>query len=127
MSKLSSVEAMMEHFHLPVNVEPTVSALPVGLVQDRLLLLEEELEELRHGFISCDKANVLDALVDLQVVLLGTVLTAGMQSVFDEAFRRVMVTNMAKVTGVNATRASMTRDIVKPEGWKRPDLEDLVQ
>jgi len=69
----------------------------------------------------------LDALVDLVYVAMGTAYLHGFD--FDEAWRRVHAANMAKVRAERADQSlrGSTFDVVKPPGWKAPDLSDLVQ
>jgi predicted HAD superfamily Cof-like phosphohydrolase len=69
----------------------------------------------------------LDALVDLVYVALGTAVMHGFD--FDEAWRRVHAANMQKVRATMAEESARSSilDVVKPPGWKAPDLSDLVQ
>lgn len=62
----------------------------------RANLINEELNELIVAFNEEDKVEMLDALVDLQYVLYGAVLTFGMQDVWKEAFENVHQSNMSK-------------------------------
>lgn len=71
-------------------------------------------------------ADALDALVDLDYVLLGTALQLGLGPVYDEAWRRVQAANLLKVAGKNGTRGFI-KDAVKPVAWSAPDLSDLVR
>tara|TARA_R100000234_G_scaffold46829_1_gene28002 strand:- start:22401 stop:22841 length:441 start_codon:yes stop_codon:yes gene_type:complete len=66
--------------------------------------------------------ELLDALVDLTYVTLGTAYLMGFD--FDEAWNRVHAANMQKVP--KSTERS-EHDVVKPEGWQPADLEDLCQ
>ncbi len=70
--------------------------------------------------------ETLDALVDLDYVLLGTVLQLGLGPVYEEAWRRVQAANLLKVAGVKSTRG-FTKDAVKPVAWLPPDHTDLVE
>jgi predicted HAD superfamily Cof-like phosphohydrolase len=80
----------------------------------------------------CDAVNdqdlegVLDGLVDLVYVALGTALNFGLD--FDEAWDRVQQANMEKVA-VRATSSEGRHktDVVKPRGWEPPSFKDLVQ
>jgi predicted HAD superfamily Cof-like phosphohydrolase len=69
----------------------------------------------------------LDALVDLVYVALGTAYLHGFD--FDEAWRRVHEANMKKVRAERKEQSlrGSTFDVVKPLGWKPPDLSDLVR
>lgn len=90
----------------------------------RINCLTEEVQEYKE---STTKADELDALVDLAVFALGTAERQGMLGAFEEAFERVMKANMAKQVGPNTKRDSFAIDLVKPEGWTAPVLDDLVK
>lgn len=70
-------------------------------------------------------SDALDGFVDLEYVLLGTVLQMGYGAVYDEAWRRVHEKNMLKEIGVKPSRGYF-KDVIKPPGWTPPDLQDLV-
>lgn len=69
----------------------------------------------------------LDALVDLVYVALGTAALQGFD--FEEAWRRVHASNMLKTrhSSTNPGKRNSRYDVVKPAGWIRPNLKDLVQ
>lgn len=105
-----------------------VRELPASVASLRKKLLLEELTELVSALDAGDQAEILDALVDMQYVLTGTVLACGMRDVFDEAFLRVHIANMNKmaVQSRSESKRDNPHDIVKPPGWKAPDLRDLI-
>ncbi len=72
-----------------------------------------------------DVAEQFDALLDLAVFAIGT---ADRQNLpWDNGFDRVMEANIAKELGANGDkRGGFKRDLVKPEGWEPPVLNDLV-
>lgn len=76
-----------------------------------------------------DMEKQLDSLVDLCYVANGTAYLQGFN--FDEAYRRVHEANMNKVrvesTDLTKSTRSSKYDVVKPEGWKAPDLSDLIK
>jgi predicted HAD superfamily Cof-like phosphohydrolase len=94
---------------------------------DRHHLMTEELSEYLQAGDSGDLELILDALVDLQYLLFGTVLAHGMQDVFTEAFRRVHIANLGKKPGVQSTRKLLSTDVIKPKGWEPATFEDLVK
>ena len=72
--------------------------------------------------------GMLDALVDLVYVTLGTSHLHGFN--FREAWRRVHDANMRKVraqVGRVGPRGNHEFDVIKPEGWTAPSHADLVQ
>lgn len=82
-----------------------------------------------------DPEGVLDALVDLQYVLLGTANFLGFfkkyegleRTLFESAWRRVHYANMRKERAERPTKRGTTFDVVKPKGWSPPYLNDLVR
>lgn len=97
--------------------------LPDDLATFRSGFLQEELNEYNAAFTKVDQ---LDALVDLVYVALGTAYLQGFD--FREAWRRVHAANMLKVRATHASQSARnsTADVVKPDGWQKPNLIDLV-
>ncbi len=88
----------------------------------RLEHLREEISELIIGFEDNDREAILDACVDIVYVAIGTAYHHGFD--FNEAWRRVHEANMKKIRG--STKRS-AEDVIKPEGWKEPNLKDLIK
>ncbi len=84
--------------------------------------LYEEVAELLKGICEKDKEQVLDALVDIVYVALGTSNLMGFD--FELAWDRVHAANMKKVR-MKTSRSPI--DIVKPIGWEKPLLKDLCE
>ena len=82
----------------------------------------EELQELSKAIHTGKLEETLDALVDIVYVAIGTAYLSGFN--FDEAWKRVHKANMQKVRC--ATKRSPI-DIVKPLGWKPPNLKDICK
>jgi len=86
----------------------------------------------RRDIINCLELQ-LDALCDAIWVLFGTADLQFGRAAFNEAWRRVVTANMAKVRKDQATDGHEDSgrkpkyDIVKPSGWEAPDHRDLVQ
>jgi predicted HAD superfamily Cof-like phosphohydrolase len=68
-----------------------------------------------------------DSLIDLVYVAIGTSYLHGVD--FDEGWRRVHKANMAKVRveRITDSKRGSVYDVVKPVGWRPPDLSDLVK
>lgn len=128
----NDIEEFHHKFHLSYGGAPRV--LPEELMDFRIKFLQEELDEYKRawGDIRMDgdslevRAEMLDALVDLVYVALGTAYLHGFN--FAEAWRRVQVANMAKVRVERAedSKRGSTFDVVKPNGWLAPSHIDLV-
>ena len=88
----------------------------------RVAFLEEELNELKDNIDNPEE--VVDALIDLCVVAIGTL------NAFDinayRAWDAVQDANMAKEVGVKASRPNPLGlpDLIKPEGWRAPSHEN---
>lgn len=89
---------------------------------ERSEMLYEELCEFNLALAQKNREKALDALVDLVYFAVGTATSLGWD--FDEAFKRVHEANMKKVRAYTE-RSSV--DVIKPTGWKAPDLSDLVK
>lgn len=124
-TQLEFVEAFQWKMQHVMNCRP--GQISTKQLLDRHHLMTEELQEYLQAGDSGDLGETLDALVDMQYLLLGTVIAHGFQEVFEEAFRRVHLANMAKEPGINARRKLLNQDAVKPSGWEPADLEDLVE
>lgn len=86
----------------------------------RMELLEEEFNETTQAVVNGDAEEVVDGLIDLIVIAIGTLSLAGVdvQKAWDEVYRA----NMTKERGIKPGREqSGGFDIIKPEGWKGPD------
>lgn len=89
----------------------------------RIAFLQEELDEMKSATNGDD---VVDALIDLCVVAIGTLDAFDVES--DEAWNRVHQANMAKEVGIKASRPNPLGlpDLIKPEGWTAPTHADNV-
>tara|TARA_B110000858_G_scaffold198522_1_gene266171 strand:- start:10033 stop:10392 length:360 start_codon:yes stop_codon:yes gene_type:complete len=95
--------------------------------EERLFRIGAMLEELSEFTVAKTKEDELDALVDLVVFALGTAERIGFAEVFEEAFDRVMVSNMSKTLGANNKRGSFKADLVKGPDFKPATLTDLIE
>tara|TARA_Y100001937_G_scaffold128117_1_gene202571 strand:- start:504 stop:851 length:348 start_codon:yes stop_codon:yes gene_type:complete len=91
------------------------------LQRARIRHMIEEMQEYVKGHREGDREQQLDALVDLVYVALGTAYYEGFD--FNKAFKEVHECNMKKIQ--KATERSKW-DVVKPEGWKAPNLKEFV-
>jgi len=89
----------------------------------RIKFLEEEMNELKTAKTAED---VVDALVDLCVVAIGTLDSFGVDA--NKAWNRVHNANMKKEVGVKESRPNPLGlpDLVKPKGWRAPSHKNNV-
>ena len=138
---LRDIKDFHEKFQLAYTGGPR--DLPDGLKQFRVGFLAEELceyvsdSEVFHQVVKSTFVGEvdmrrqplekqLDALVDLMYVLLGTAYLQGFD--IKEAWNRVHAANMTKVRALRQedSKRESVYDVVKPEGFRPPDLSDLV-
>jgi len=116
---------MIKEFHekFGLNYAGPPRHLPLDLERFRTEFMKEEIIEYEGRVVLVDK---LDALVDLVYVAMGTAYLHGFD--FDEAFRRVHEANMKKKRSISTILYGRGSgwDVVKPEGWEPPYLDDLV-
>lgn len=87
----------------------------------RMKFLQEELGEGTKAVQWNDKEEIVDAMIDLCVVAIGTLDAFGIDA--GKAWDAVHKANMSKEVGVKESRPNPLGlpDLVKPEGWIGPD------
>jgi predicted HAD superfamily Cof-like phosphohydrolase len=92
-------------------------------LQFRIAFLQEELDEMKSATNGDD---VVDALIDLCVVAIGTLDAFDIDS--QTAWKRVHEANMNKEVGIKASRPNPLGlpDLIKPEGWTAPSHADNI-
>jgi predicted HAD superfamily Cof-like phosphohydrolase len=88
-------------------------------------LIAEEVSELGEAVTADNRIEVLDALVDILVVTIGAIHSMGADA--EGAWNEVMRTNFAKIDPTTG-KVNKREDgkVLKPEGWKPPDLEPFL-
>lgn len=122
---LGDIREFHERFELTYDGPPR--DLPSDLSSFRQTFLAEEVEEYAIAEEVHDREMMLDALVDLVYVALGTAYLHGFD--FAEAWRRVHEANMQKIRAERPSdsKRGSVYDVVKPEGWQAPNLKDLIE
>ena len=88
-------------------------------------LIDEEYSELVDAVDADDTVEQLDALIDILVVTVGAIRAAGWDG--EVAWKEVMNTNFAKIDAdTGKVRKRDDGKVLKPEGWKAPDLAQFV-
>jgi len=91
-----------------------------------LKLIEEEAEELNQAIIDKDRVEILDALIDMLVVTIGAIHSAGFDA--EGAWKEVMQTNFNKIDkDTGKVRKREDGKVLKPVGWTPPNLEPYVK
>jgi predicted HAD superfamily Cof-like phosphohydrolase len=101
-----------------------------------LRLIKEEFDELQvaqgidletgEQVGPVDKVETLDALLDIIVVTIGAIHSAGMNA--EGGWKEVMSTNFAKIDKeTGKVRKREDGKVLKPQGWTPPNLEPYVK
>ena len=89
-------------------------------------LIDEEVGELHQAVLANDEVEQLDALIDILVVTIGAIHSAGFDA--EAAWKEVMRSNFDKIdpdTGLVKKRED--GKVLKPEGWTPPELDQFIQ
>jgi predicted HAD superfamily Cof-like phosphohydrolase len=97
------------------------SAYSISQYKMYLSLIDEEHRELKEAVEADDLVEQLDALIDILVVTIGAIHSAGFDA--EGAWKEVMATNFAKVDReTGKVRKREDGKVLKPAGWTPPDL-----
>jgi predicted HAD superfamily Cof-like phosphohydrolase len=111
---------MHTHYDLHKVVRNMDSEKLRKFLEFRIKFLQEELDEMRDA---TNAEDVVDALIDLCVVAIGTLDSFKIDSHL--AWNNVLEANMNKKVGIKASRPNPLGlpDLIKPEGWTAPSHE----
>lgn len=118
------IHDMHVHYGFHEKVKALSAADKRRLLDFRFLFLREEMNELGDAIEKRDADGVVDALVDLCVVAIGTMDLYGVEPAL--AWERIHTANMSKRVGIKASRPNPLGlpDLIKPEGWQGPSHVD---
>ena len=89
-------------------------------------LIDEEVGELHQAVLTNDGVEQLDALIDILVVTIGAIHSAGFDG--EGAWKEVMTTNFAKIDReTGKVRKREDGKVLKPVGWTAPDLAPFLK
>jgi len=114
---VEDINKMHKHYQVHQSIEKMDAQKLYMFLEFRVKFLEEELNELK----TADNAeDVVDALIDLCVVAIGTLDAFNVNS--HVAWNEVLKANMAKQIGVKESRPNPLGlpDLIKPQGWIGP-------
>ncbi len=116
------IQLMHAHYGVTKFIESADIQTKKHYLDFRLGFIKEEYTELVKAYQTKDSNELVDALIDILVVTIGTLDTLGID--IDKAWDDVYKANMSKVIGENKKRTYKMEglpDLVKPEGWTAPD------
>lgn len=90
----------------------------------RIDFLKEELDETEAALITTNSEEIVDGLIDLCVVAIGTLDAFGVDPY--KAWNEILRANLSKEVGVKPERPNPMGlpDLTKPEDWEGPDHSD---
>ena len=90
----------------------------------RINFIREELEETEAAMVNMDAEEIVDGLIDLCVVAIGTLDAFGVDA--NKAWDEILKANMAKRKGIKPERPNPLGlpDLVKPADWEAPNHSD---
>lgn len=120
-----NIESMHEKFGVHTWIEEQLAYKNYNNLKKfmdfRLNFLKEELNETEKAITEGDAKEIVDGLIDLCVVAIGTLDAFGCDT--HNAWSTVMEANMEKEVGVKPSRPNPLGlpDLIKPKGWNGPD------
>ncbi|HIO94412.1 MAG TPA: hypothetical protein EYN46_03565 [Candidatus Poseidoniales archaeon] len=111
-------------FEIPKLEQPGLS--DSDLIELRIKLLTEEVQEYAEAARAGDMVEILDALADIGYILAGTIINHGMQDIYDDAFEEVHRSNMAKLVDGKVHRRDDGK-VMKPDDWQPPNLAQFLE
>jgi predicted HAD superfamily Cof-like phosphohydrolase len=123
-SNYKKVQQMYEKFdmHIPGDTPHFIDRETRAF---RVKAMKEEIEELSMAYLTNDLPGIADALVDLVIFAMGTAVLHDLP--WEHIFTRVMTANMLKVPGPGIKERGSGPDLLKPPGWKSPDIKSTLE
>lgn len=121
---LEMVFEFHEKFNRPIKHTPAIP--PEVECELRVDLLQEELNELKEAINYGNLKECLDALVDIQYILNGTVIQFGFTYLFDSALREVHRSNMTKLDKNGKAILREDGKVLKSELYEPPNLQRIL-
>jgi len=122
--KIEKVKEFHDKFKVPYKTTPEIPRHRASL---RVRLLKEEIKELQSAILENDVVEVLDALVDIEYVLKGTILEFGMQNIFDKAFAEVHNSNLSKLDENGEPILREDGKVLKGDNYFKPNLKQFIK
>lgn len=117
---VGDIYKMHVHYKFHEPVENLDNANFKKLLGFRAAFIQEEVDELNEAIESNDAEEIVDALIDICVVAIGTLDLCKIDS--HKAWQEVYKANMNKRVGINPSRPNPLGlpDLIKPSGWESP-------
>ena len=123
--QLKQVEEFHKAFKVPVLTAPEIPAME--RCQLRIKLIQEELNELQQAIEDKDMIEVMDALTDIQYVVLGSVLEFGLSDRFEQMFDEVQRSNMSKLDDAGLPIFREDGKVLKSNNFFPPNFNRFLE
>jgi hypothetical protein len=120
---VKDIAEMHEKFGVNEKVREFDSEKLKAFLEFRIKFLQEELDEMKEA---SNAEDIVDALIDLCVVAIGTLDSFDINSY--KAWDNVHSANMIKEVGIKSSRPNPLGlpDLIKPERWQAPSHADNI-
>ena len=122
--QLNQVAEFHTAFKVPVENAPIIPSKE--RCELRIKLIQEELNELKQAIADNDMIEVMDALTDIEYVVLGTVLEFGLQDRFVAMFDEVQRSNMSKLDENGQPIFREDGKVLKSNKFTPPDFSQFL-
>ncbi len=122
---VNDVREFQEIFNLIINYEPTAD-VPEGLYELRHRLMHEENEEYLDACREGNVTDIADALGDKLYILLGTIITHGLQYKIAEVFEEIHRSNMSKLDKDGKPIYREDGKIMKSDQYFKPNIQKIL-
>ena len=132
--QLNQLSQFQRAFNSTYNTSPTLLSEEDYIL--RYKLLKEENEEYLEACVNDDKVEILDALTDQLYIVLGSIVSHGMQHIIEKAFSEVNNSNMSKldnngkplINGENGVwdESKPKGKILKSQNFFEPNLKQFL-
>jgi len=127
--RISQLQDLLEFhgsFKIPFELQPKAK-IPETLFALRHRIMAEENDEYLEACQAGDLEGIADALGDMLYVLLGTVITHGLQDKLPEIFAEIHRSNMSKLDENGAPIYREDGKIIKSAGYFKPNLKPILE
>lgn len=121
---VDDIAVMHDHYGVNEKVIDFDAEKIKQFLEFRMSFLDEELNETKTAVLENDAEEIVDGLIDLCVVAIGTLDALGVNA--GVAWDMVLSANMAKEVGIKPSRPNPLGlpDLIKPTGWKAPSHDE---
>ena len=120
---VKDIEQMHDKYGVHKWMETATQEQKMAFLKFRMDFIKEEFNETLFAVDNNDPEEIVDGLIDMCVVAIGTLDAFGVDAY--TAWDNVHTANMAKEVGVKPSRPNPLGlpDLIKPEGWQAPSHE----